>query len=130
MGRSGSDSPGDATTTGRWLRLIGRQEHVGVQDTVRIEAPLDRPERGDLGWSPGEVEPPSLGHPDAVLGADASAEVTDHTQHLLVHSIIVREKTTHVDMDVAVPDVTEQPGTCRRSNRRHRTWDLVDEPGQ
>ena len=103
---------------------------MGFSTPSGSRAQLEGPEGGDLGGTPGQVEPPLLGRPDAVLGADAPAELLDQTEHRLVHPIVVRGQTAHVHVDVPVPDVSEQPGPGGRRHRLHHAGDPVDEFGQ
>ncbi len=45
-----------------------------------------------------------------MLGADAAAQFGHLRQDHLVDPLVVRRGAGHVDVDVAVPEVTEQPG--------------------
>ena len=76
------------------------------------------------------MEPPPLGRADAVFGTDTPTERSDHLEDRPVHTIVINGKPTHVDMDVAVAGVTEQPGLCSRNDSPHTCRDLVDEISQ
>ena len=107
-----ADRPSPAQSCGQ----VG-QEDAGVEDARGVEGGLDGAHGGDLGRGAGEVEPAALGRADAVLGADAPALVGDEAEDGVVDRLVVGVDAGHVDVDVAVGDVAEQPRP--RAGRGH-----------
>ena len=85
------------------------QEDIGIQDARRIERRLDPSKCRELRFAPVEVEPGSLRRSDAVLGADAATEFGDVAHDAIVYGRVVWFEPCHVDVDVAITDVTEEP---------------------
>ena len=56
-----------------------------------------------------EGQPAPLGRADAVLGADAAAHRGRQGQHGVVGPLVVGGQAGHVDVDVAVGGVPEEP---------------------
>ena len=122
-------SPGTRAVT-VVLRHPPGQQDFGVEDPVGVEGLLDRPEGGQLGGRPRQVEPPALGRADAVLGADAPPELGGQPEDNVVDAVVVLGQAGHVDVDVAVAHMAEQPGPGARGQGRHRLGHPLDELGQ
>ena len=65
-----------------------------------------------------------------MLGADAATELSDIVHDAVVHRQVVRSDAGHVDVDVAIPGVAEQPRRRLRVGAADDVGHIVDEGGQ
>src|SRR3954462_15850487 len=113
--------PGRSHTSSS-IRPLRVDEHVRIEDAIRIEGPLDGAEDVQLDRAAIEMEPRPLGPADPVLGADASAQLGNQVEDSVVDRVgrFVVVVADDVDMEVAVADVAEQVAMARRVDGRDR----------
>src|SRR5437588_8750959 len=88
------------------------QDLTRVHDAVRIEGALHGPHELELHRGGVALELADLEHPDAVLGAEAAAELAHQVVHRAPHSVRAGEETlevgarelAHGDMKVYIAD--------------------------
>ena len=106
------------------------EEHVRIQDAGWVERFFDSAEGRQLRIAPVQMEPRSLRRSDAVLGADAAAQLSDISHDPVIDAQVIGCKPGHVDVDVAITEVAEQPSPRVRVSGSDNLRHLVDESGQ
>jgi hypothetical protein len=109
---------------------VPREQHAGIEDARRVERALHRTHRVDLPGASREVKPLSLREADAVLGADAAAELGDELEHGVVDAPVAGLGVEHVHVEVAVAEMPEENHARCGCSTSHARADVTFEVRQ